>query len=114
MTIRPVIHHDADGDECIAWGWRKRYYNNASAILKSSQGYYKLDDDSDGAHGGWLAWRAPLEQDVESGALVFPQGTQPLTKDEAEKAQQAYEQRNWPLFRTINAKVENTTKKPCI
>ena len=114
MITRAIIHHDADGDECIAWGWRKRYYSNASAILKSSQGYYRLDDGADGGHGGWLAWRAPLEQDVESGALVFPQGTLPLTKDEAEKAQQAYEQRNWPLFRTINAKVENTTKKPCI
>lgn len=103
MTIKPVIHHDADGDECIAWGWRKRYYDNAGAILKSSQGYYKIDD-SDGGHGGWLAWRAPLEQDVESGALVFPQGTQPLTIEEAEKAQQAFEQRNWVLYRTISAK----------
>ena len=114
MTIRPVIHHDADGVECIAWGWRKRYFDNAGAMLKNSQGYYRLDDGADSGHGGWLAWRAPLEQDVENGALVFPQGTLPLTKDEAEKAQQAYEQRNWPLFRTINEKVENTTKKPCI
>lgn len=101
MAIKPVIHHDADGDECVAWGWRKRYFSNAGAMLKSSQGYYKLDDDSE---GGWLAWRAPLEQDVENGALVFPQGTQPLTIKEAEKAQQAYEQRNWALCREPLAK----------
>lgn len=104
MTTKPVIHHDAEGDECIAWGWRKRYFSNASSILKASQGYYRLDDGSEGGQGGWLAWRAPLEQDVENGALVFPEGTQPLTKEEAEKAQQAFEQRNWALYRTINAK----------
>ena len=103
MTIKPVIHHDSDGDECIAWGWRKRYYDNAGAMLKNNQGYYKIDD-SDGGHGGWLAWRAPLEQDVESGVLVFPEGTQPLTVEEAEKAQQAFEQRNWALYRAINEK----------
>ena len=103
MTIKPVIHHDDDGDECIAWGWRKRYFSNASAILKTSQGYYKLDD-ADGGQGGWLAWRAPLEQDAENGALVFPQGTQPLTAKEAEKAEKAYERRNWALCREPLAK----------
>lgn len=109
MTIRPVIHHDSDGDECIAWGWRKRYYDNAGTMLKSSQGYYKVDDSE--GHGGWLAWRAPLEQDVKSGALVFPEGTQPLTKDEAEKAQQAYEQRNWALCREPLAKSNKYNEK---
>lgn len=105
MTTKPVIHHDEDGDECIAWGWRKKFFSNADAKAKSSDVYYTIGEDYvDGTRGKWMAWRAPLEQDEVTGQLVFSAGTQQLTPEEAYQVQRQFEQRNWQLYRSNNAK----------
>lgn len=101
---RPLTTYNEDGDEVVRWAWRKKFFSTNDAKAKSGDVYYTIKEDYvGGTRGKWIAWRAPLEAD-EAGQVLFSAGSQPLTPQETEQVQRAYEQRNWQLYRSNNVK----------
>lgn len=80
--LEPVVHLE-DGQEVVAWRWRKKYFTKRSpgASYRHDGGWFTLSSDSGGS---WIAWQ-DVARKSEDGQITYSEGSQPVTVAEYEK-----------------------------
>lgn len=92
MITKPIIERDANGYEHVVSQWYKKTFRKIDALAKKNNPAYYLLDEGQGYMT--LAFLAPLQRDVSSGAIVAPVDCEFLSQDEMKKVDELYKRRN--------------------